>query len=140
MSNLSKLRKIVKEALGDTSVLLSPEQYTQQITALYDMFRGLEAHYNKFDLLQLKNEYHLPIILEKAKELEVKYNNLYKSFRAYENVHPEDEEWFSRAEDRIFELGRLKDSFVGDLESLQDAFTAIGDLDKGSHWFKEYTI
>ena len=140
MSNLSKLRKIVKEALGDTSVLLSPEQYTQQTTAIYDAFKGLENHYNKFDLLQLKNEYQLPIILDTAKGLEARYNNLYKSFRAYETVHPEDEEWFAEAEDRMFKLGQLIDSFMADLAKLQEAFDLISDLDRGSNWFKAFTI
>jgi len=116
----SKIRKVIKEALGEVS-------FGEKLQKLYEKYQKLETKYNSYSLDQLKNDYELKNIIDEVYKLNDEFNILKKQT-------PDD------YEDKIQKLQKLKDSFTGDLEELEGVFKLFGDLDKTSVYFKKIIL
>lgn len=124
------IRKIIKEQMENID-------YNTKIDELYDLFRGLEIMYNNFSLDELKRDYKLNAIIEKAKEFESSFITLNKAFNDDDSV---GEQEFLDIDNKIMDLASLIDGFIGDLEKMQKIFIAMGDLDKGTSYFKRFSL
>lgn len=112
----------------------SSYNYVSELDNIYDGFKALEEEYNKYDLNQLKWDYKLSIILDKLRELQTKFKKIKDVF--YKN----DENLSDEIEDKIFALEQFSDNLIEDLENMEELFRKMGDLDRGSHWFKHINL
>lgn len=115
------------------SKIFESAEISDAFDKLYDKFRDLEKEYNSYDIMQLKWEYKLIDVLQKAKEYEKEFNEITKKIK-------ETDEDFDETDNKRHKLYLNIDDFIDNLEKLNSLFTDMGDLDKGSHYFKNLIL
>lgn len=134
MSNLNEIRSLIRQMIKEES--FSEDVYSTRLQNFYNEFQQLEQEYNKYNLIQLKNDYKINVILERYNELKSKFEILKSNFNQQEQISGE-ENWYQEIDNMVYSLQNKIDEFGSDLEMMNDALKNIGDLDKGSHYFSK---
>lgn len=112
--------------------------YDQEFSNLYEKFQQLEKQFNSLSLDQLKYEHKLNSILEQATSLNEQYTELNNKFYSFYNELPEDNmDQYSFLENKVSHLYNIIDDFISDLETLKAAFDMMGDIDRGTNYFRK---
>lgn len=98
----------------------------------------MEEKYNTFSLEQLKYNYELTNILTEAENSKDIFEEKRKIFNNFFNELEEDfVDKYEDVDNEFYKLQNLIDDFIEDLETIKSAFEMMGDIDRGTNYFKK---
>lgn len=133
---MESIRKYVRQIISEQISTERVQWYNKKIDEIYEGFQKLEQEYNTYSLDQLKKDYKASIIKDKSLEIKNVFEQVKNLFSQQEEEHEDNDDSYSEIDSRLSKLENLIDSFIKDIESLEEAFKQIGDLDEGSSYFK----